>query len=236
MEGWSFTNKLFLKAVGYSLLWHFFWFFSVTITISPNSRRDKAHPKVVSLGQVLDDTIFRTLVENKPQLSETFYRRLSDFSAPMELQVKTMEKQSPGQVVGLPYRQKFWESMRHIIGGEKTSPEYELLSRIKIKYSEDAFFGLEGDAKERQILSRPEEPKPPVGMDASLKGAETQLEFDIAPSGSVGNIETVLSSGNPELDLMWTRYLRRWQFVPLEDDLQAGIPRGKIKFRIGERL
>src|SRR3989338_1989314 len=109
--------------------WHFFWFFSITITVNPSQRfGHQPRPKIVSLGPVLDDTIFKTLVEKKPQLSETFYRRISDFSSPLDLQVKTMERFSPGEVVGLPARKKFWSSLRGLVGGAKTSPDYTFVT------------------------------------------------------------------------------------------------------------
>ena len=229
--GWSFWNRSFAMALGVSLLWHFFWFFSVTITVNPLKRFNaKPHPKIVSLGPVLDDTIFRTLVENKPQLSETLYRRISDFSSPLDLQVKTMERYSPGEVVGLPFSKKFWSSLKELVGGAKASPDYEFVSRFKTGFSEEAP-GIEGEASSRQVLSRPEEPVFPFGADPSLRDSEVELEFTVDPSGLVSHAETVLSSGNPDVDLMWARHLRHWQFSPLEAGKAALPQTGKIRLR-----
>ncbi len=136
-EGWALRDRSFLMAVGVSLLWHLFWFFSIVIVVAPSKRPEKARPFVVSLGPVIDDTIFRTLVENKPQLSETFYRHLSDFTVPMEVEVQTIERHSPGDVVSVPFGRKVSDHLRELVGGEKPAPETELTSRLRIRYPEE---------------------------------------------------------------------------------------------------
>ena len=129
-ESWSFWDRSFLWALAVSLLWHLFWFFSITITVSSH-QKIKPRPKLVSIGAVLDDTIFKTLVENRPQLSQAFYRPLSDFSPKLEPEVKTIERYSPGDVVSVPFRKKFSNSLRELISGTKSSPDYEILPRLK---------------------------------------------------------------------------------------------------------
>ncbi len=236
-SGWSFNDRSFLMALGISLLWHFFWFFSITITVSSSRRSGhQPRPNIVSLGPVLDDTIFKTLVENKPQLSETFYRRISDFSSPLDLQVKTMERFSPGEIVGLPSRKKFWSSLRGLVGGAKTSPDYELaLHTPALGISYDVA-PIEGEAKHRQILSRPEEPLFPLGLDPAWKASVTELQFSVDPSGFVTHVEVFLSSGSPDLDLAWVRYMRQWQFSPLsETGGSARAQTGKIRLRFSQR-
>jgi len=233
-SGWSFGDRSFLMALGISLLWHFFWFFSITITVDSSKRfSHQPRPKIVSLGPVLDDAIFRTLTQNKPQLSETFYRRISDFSSPLDLQVKTMERFSSGEVVGLPASKKFLSSLRGLVGGAKTSPDYAPVTHeapaLGVSYETSE---IEGEASHRQLLSRPEEPLFPLGLDPALKDSEAELQFAVDPSGVVTHAEILLSSGNPDLDLIWVRYVRHWQFSILsETNKLAGAQTGKIRLR-----
>ncbi len=236
-ESWSFRDRSFLFAVTVSLLWHFFWFFSVQIVVGPARRGEKIKPKIVSLGPVLGDAIFKTLVETKPQLSETFYRHLSDFSAPMELQVKTIERRlpageagSPGEVVSVPYGKRFLNAVRDLLGGSKASPDYEFTEKIKINYAAPSY-DIQGEAGGRQVLSRPADPDFPAGLDPSFRDAEVELEFVVEPSGLVSGVEVLLSSGNPDLDLVWERTLTRWQFSALGSDKKPAPQKGKIKFR-----
>ena len=229
-EGRLFQNKSFVTALGLSVLWHAFWFFSLTISVNPSKKIVKNRPKIVSLGPVLDDKIFRTLIENKPELSTTFYRRLSDFSSPVEIQTKTAERYTPGSVVSLPFGKKSWNRVRGLIGGSKVSPEHEFISKIKIGFTDEAL-GVEGELKNRPVLSRPGEPIFPIGMDPGLKNSEVTIEFTVDISGMVGEAHVASSSGSPDLDLLWVRYLRQWQFAPLTADQSVSNQKGTIKCR-----
>jgi TonB family protein len=229
-EGWSFRDRPVVIALGISFLWHFFWFFSVTITVDPQKRFEKARPKVVSLGPVIDDTFFRALVKTKPEISETFYRHLSDFSTPLEPEMQTSERRSPGDVVGLPFSKRVGNLMRSILGGEKTVPTEDFTSRIRIGYGEE-LPDLEGEVKGRQILSRPKEPDFPKGFDPSLRDPEVELVFTVKPSGLVSVAEMTVPSGNPSIDALWVRYLQHWQFAPLALNEPQRDQRGKIRLR-----
>ncbi len=228
-ESWSFRNRSFATALSLSVLWHAFWFFSLTITINSNKKVSKPKPEVISLGLVLDDKIFRTLIENRPELSKTFYRRLSDFSSPVEIQTKTAERYTAGSVVSLPFGKKSWDRVRGLIGGSKTSPERELASKIEIRYADESA-RIEGELKARPLLSRPAEPEPPLGIESAVRNAEVTIDFTVDPSGSVTAAQAVLSSGDPELDLLWVRYLRHWQFAPVNAEKPALEQKGKIRF------
>ena len=123
-EGWNLRDRSFLTALVVSVLWHLLWFFSITVVVNPHKRLFKKKPEVVSLGPVLDDTIFRTLVETRTEVSQAFYRRLSDFSSPADLKTMTLPRQTVGNVVSGPLGKKAQESMRAVVGGAKASPEY----------------------------------------------------------------------------------------------------------------
>ena len=229
-ESWHFRDRSFAWALAISLLWHFFWFFSITITVSPKKLSPRARPRIVSLGPVLDDAIFRALVQNKPQLSQTFYRHLSDYPALEDLKVRTIERHASGDVVSLPFGKRFINSLRGIIGGDKAEPAYEFISRLTSGYSEEVA-GLEGEVRSRQLLSRPAEPDFPAGLDPSLRDSETEIRFSVEPSGAVSSTAVAVSSGSPEIDLVWLRYLRKWRFAPLDSRRAAHDQTGRMRFR-----
>lgn len=231
-DGWSLRDRSFLWALAMSVLWHFFWFFSITVTVTPNKYRFKPHTKVVSLGPVLDDTIFRALVENKPQLSETFYRRLSDFASPTEPEARTLERRAAGEVVSLPFGKKIWNSMRILLGGVKAAPDEDFGARLNTGFSGESFHA-EGGVANRGVISRPEQPELPVGSGLLLRDSETELGFFVTSAGEVKNIETLSSSGDPDIDLLWIHYLQGWQFSPLDVDRPELDQYGKIRFRFG---
>ncbi|MBI4432939.1 MAG: hypothetical protein HY592_05625 [Candidatus Omnitrophica bacterium] len=126
----------FLAALFFSLLWHFFWFFSISVVVNPRRMEAKPRPQLVSLGPVLDDTIFRTLVESKAQLSSTFYKPVSDFSQAIDPAPPTLERHVAGDVVSVPLGRKLQVSFHEVVGGVKSSPE-EPLSRMWLNFWED---------------------------------------------------------------------------------------------------
>lgn len=130
---WSFRDRSFLTCLAASLGWHLFWFCSLQIVVNSPPARLKIRPKIVSIGTVLDDTLFRTLVNERPEFSKSIYRRLSDYSPQADLPVKTMERQTTGEVVSLSSggRSGF---LRRVVGGEKATAPFEFLKRITIRY------------------------------------------------------------------------------------------------------
>ncbi|OGW80967.1 MAG: hypothetical protein A3C47_05870 [Omnitrophica bacterium RIFCSPHIGHO2_02_FULL_51_18] len=228
--GWSLRDKAFVSALALSILWHCFWFFSISITVA-HKKPTRAKPQIVSLGPVLDDSLFRTLLETKPELSEAFYRRLSDFSKPIDLEVKTMSRHSPGEVVSLPFGKRVLNSIKSLVGGTKSSLDTEFTSRLGLGYLQ-GIEGLEGEVKERPVLNRPDVPRLPAGFQASLNNVEIVLDFSVDADGSVLGIQTIVSSGNRAADTLWENYLRGWQFEALKTFRASTRQKGRIRFRI----
>ncbi len=231
-DTWSFRDRSFALALLLSILWHLFWFLSISITVSPFKKKDHARPVIVSLGPVIDDTLMRTLIEAKTEPSEAFYRQLSDFTASAtDLEVKTIERHSPGDVVSVPLGNKFLTSLRGLVGGKKSSPTYEFTSKIKTGYYEESF-ELEGAIKERQIVGRPVEPELPFGYTSAHRQAEIVLACTVEASGEVTGIDVEVSSGDAEIDMLWQQYLKGWQFAALPIARPALDQRGKVRFRL----
>ena len=131
--------------------------------------------------------------------------------------------------MSLPFGKKSWDRVKGLVGGSKISPEREFVSKIELGYT-DEFAGIEGELKTRPLLSRPAEPIPPPGMEVSLRNTEVVIDFTVDASGSVTSAEIVASSGSPDIDLLWARYLRRWQFAPFNTGKVAPEQKGKIRF------
>ena len=130
-RSWSFTDRPFLFALLVSVLWHLFWFLSVTIVVAPPKKAPGVQTTIVSLGPVLSDAIFKTLVENRPEISRAFYRQPADFSSATEAPVATVERYEPGDVVSVPQGKKFMELMKDRVGGSKVSPDAGLPTLVE---------------------------------------------------------------------------------------------------------
>ena len=123
-RSWSFNDCSFLFALAVSLLWHLFWFFSVTIVVAPPRRTPMIQPQVVSLGPVLDDAIFKTLVDTRPEVSKAFYRPPADFSAATEAPAEAVGRYEPGDVVSVPSGNQFSSKLKELVGGDKAIPDF----------------------------------------------------------------------------------------------------------------
>lgn len=202
-ETWSFTSRSFAGAMALSVLLHLFWFFAITVVVALPKQGSPERPVLVSLGPVLDDTIFRTLVENKPELSQTFYRPLADLAPRIEPKELTAERYLSGDVVSLPFGLKRPSgALEGILSGPKAAPEWTTARPS-------------ADLEPRRVINRPPEPLPPPGPGGLP--APTTLECTVDASGTVQDVRVVASGGNPSADLSWARYLRGWQFAPLAD-------------------
>lgn len=220
---WSFFNRPFLAALTLSGLWHLLWILTLNVTIQPPYTASRPRPEVVSLGPVLDDTIFRTLVEARPRYSEAFYRHLSDLSRTIEPEVQTTQRRQPGDVVSFVMGQRLFDSLRQAVGGSK-------FEREPAPASSAAGPEITGEAAGRKLLYRPSEPEPDDSLPAQLRHP-IEIVFDVGPGGAVVEAQIVSSSGEAESDLLYLAYLKQWRFNPIG---AAGAQRGRVRFELRE--
>ncbi len=214
-------NRSFSFAVALSVLWHLFWFFSVTIIVTPRSEKKAARTKFVSIGRVLDDSIFQTLVESRPEYSKAFYRELSDFDAATELPTPSMGRHESGDVTSLPLGADPAQSLRQLMSGPKAAPEEFFRGT---GFSPSDYFQLSGDVASHQILSRPE---PPDVNDVR----PVEFEFELDSTGKVVLMTVVVTSGDTALDQRWEDHLRQWLFTPSPVFGEDGHNKGRVTFR-----
>ncbi len=221
-RSWSFTDRSFLFATAVSILWHLFWFFSVAIVVSPSPSRKSMKPTMVALGPVLDDAIFRTLLETKPEYSKTYYRNLNDFDSATDVPIQTIERHESGDVTSVPSGKIFERALKNLIGGDKAVPDGA--SVVSELFGGSDFFELAGDMNKDQILSRPDPPS--LDLPSLI-----EIRFGLSPDGKVADMELVKSSGDAQTDRQWEDYFRQWLFSPspvLGTDLNQ---KGKVTFK-----
>ena len=97
-RSWSFGDRSFLFAAAVSILWHLLWFFSISIEVNQHGVKARKTTEIVSLGPVLDDAIFKTLIESRTEFSKTFYRKPEEFIRETEIPQEIPERYMPGDV------------------------------------------------------------------------------------------------------------------------------------------
>lgn len=198
-RSWSFGDRSFLFAAAVSILWHLLWFFSITIDVNQHAVKVKKIPEIVSLGPVLDDAIFKTLVESRTEFSKTFYRKPQEFIRETEVPQETLERYMPGDVVSMPAHKTLTGTLRDRVGGNKSTTGIE------------DYFEISGDVDRDQLLSKPEEP-PMEARRSGLKQAEFQIFID--PSGKVSGAKLLSTTGDTLADGAWEQSLYEWVFRP----------------------
>lgn len=231
--GWSFWNRPFLTAVAISVLWHLFWFFSVTIVVSPRKAPAPSKPPLVSLGPVLNDEIFRTLVETRLETTPAYYRPRLAGTPATDLPVENVERHVPGDVISVPFGAQAQAALAGLVSGRKAAPDFDVIDAYgSIGDSSKPAFRFEGPAADRQVLFAPPKPALPAGIDPAGRHSATRILFSIDASGSVASTEISASSGYPEIDLLWLEYLRRFQFTP--EGVAAGTDKSAAVLTFGE--
>ncbi len=198
-RSWYFGDRSFLFAVAVSVLWHLFWFFSITIDVNQRGMKHRKIAEIVSLGPVLDDAIFKTLVESRAEFSKTFYRKPQEFVRETEVPQETPERYTPGDVVSMPAHKALTGTLRDRVGGNKSAVMIE------------DYYEIAGDVERDQLLSRPEEP-PIETRKLGLKQAEFQIFID--PSGKISNVKLLSTCGDAAADHAWEQSLYEWVFRP----------------------
>ena len=86
-------------------------------------------------------------------------------------------------------------------------------------------FTIEGDASKRRIISQVL-PQYPEGLQ---KEANVKIRFKVLPDGSIGQAIPV-QKGDPTLDEISLRALRKWRFNPLPSSIGQVTVEGIITF------
>jgi TonB family protein len=139
---------------------------------------------------------------------------------------KTIERRSPGDVVSVPLGKRFLDSVKILVGGDKSSPEFA--SRLSLGYG-DVAPEIEGEVKGRLIVSRPDEPQ--TFMEAP-RDASVEIQFSVNAEGAVISAEVIASSGNPAVDFQWLRHVKAWEFAPLGLNRPSIDQYGRVRFRL----
>jgi|GEM_PF-2634440 len=199
----------FGRALFFSVLWHLFWISSVTIVSLPAKVQYPRFSSISFLGPLLDEPNFEVHVSQKPPLR-------GEMRMAQERVNRSPFRGFPEETVGL-LKIDLFDSKRsltipnELFGLEKRNPTFFLKEDERLKKETPV---LNGPAASRILYYQPPLPELPKWLDPREVRSSFELRFWVTPRGKVVGIEKVTSSGDPTVDLIGMRYLRRWQFNP----------------------
>jgi len=205
-----------------------------TVVIVPIGVREKGFANVSFLGQVLD--------------KDSFWDELQTFKKHSLVGRADGERSfSPhsGKVITEPVRsffgkERFLDDKRYkpvigeIIEAKKRFPiaiEKKSIADPAVERSV-----IEGQAKDRSLIFKPALPSyqeliAVSGQDLVKPYFKVKMRLVIAPDGTVKAVDKLETSGQPEVDLIAIRYLKKWRFSPLSPDKAGEDQEGIVSLK-----
>jgi len=201
----------FNRALIISFLWHLFCIFAVTIIIVPVGVKARRLSDVSFLGSILDKESFKRELGVSPSHGHRFDNEM------FQLQKESLPEKSSRIKIEKDYfldKDSGRESADYIIGMEKAHPKV---------IDEASYREYAEQAVSRTILFKPPIPDYKAALSETQEGDlstsyRVRVKVFISPDGTVKKADTLQTSGSPEIDLIATRYVKKWKFIALNPD------------------
>jgi len=231
-----FRNKIFNRALLFSSLWHLFWIFAVIIVVTPTVQPSTIYQEVGFLGPILEKTAFDFMLEGIVPQAETLYARDVAFIDNVYLKPKGPKRKVLKEVIPKIKKENFSFVLEKYLKGSKEIPIY-VSEKIKMMYASQKPNGslsqIDGPAGKRDIVFKPGPLRVLPGLYGDSDEYTVKLKFFVSNKGIVRDIEPVISSGYPEVDMKAVKFLKNWRFSSLSaakrDKLDWGAVTIKIK-------
>lgn len=221
-----FRDRNLNIAILISASWHIICMFSITpILISGDIRENTT--AISFLGSILEKV---TAVRERPfsldRVSMTQMIERTRDIASGELSLTQPEASSKALSIKPDKEKIIFSESKYKAEIPRTHYKSEERPRIRFK---DVL--VAGEALNRMVLYKPDLPKAFVFPSSFSSDYNVSIKFKISRYGFVENPECVISSGSSDIDQMAIRHIRRWQFVPQDEEGQEGIIRISFQTR-----
>jgi TonB family protein len=231
-----FTKRLLGISILISTAWHLFWIFAIGIVVTPTVETTNLYNQVEFLGPILEKTAFDLMTEDINPQSETLYATSSLFGGEFVLRPKGPDRKILMETAPINTPDKFFFILRDYIKSSEKASLY-LIDDPATRYMEDdkdkkidSF--IEGPAGEREIIFQSNPITVPKGLYGKNDEYFVRLRFILSNNGIVREIQPILSSGYPEIDLLAVNMLKKWRFSPLSSNKKDNEAWGAVVIRI----
>lgn len=207
---------------------------AVDVVVLPGKYKARGLTSVSFLGPILDKTALEIMLVNKPVAVTTRYQHRLKYRHSFDKKEKLSLKDGAGDEAKKHISTHAVDNMGKILG-MRFRADKEVPNMIRGKERYDTYFRssskISGPVAKREVIYKPRKPKLPSWI-ATMVPFMLELEFSVSTQGDVNEVVPVVSSGNPEVDLLGVRYLKSWKFAPLAQGLSEE-QRGRIKVIFG---
>ena len=208
------NNSAFNVAFIISLVWHLVCMSAVNIVVLPGKFKARKLTSVSFLGPILETTALNIILADKPVAIAVSYRTdlkyrrgfgkdgKNDVSDPVKRYIRNNTEDNMRKMLSVPFQEN------------KDVPDIIIAGIKRQNGRRFDSSDISGSAARRTLFFKPVQPKLPDSIPASAP-FKLELKFSVLPQGEVGRVIPVVSSGNPEVDLLGIRYLKSWKFFPL---------------------
>lgn len=224
-----FREPQLRQALMWSLLWHLAWVFAFRVEVSsPKLKTKVQETRIYFMGPVLTDEAFDLLLLSRPESSRSEYRAALPLPDELEPQAGTFTRPDPGEFLSVPMGKATWLSIRGSMARSKVEPPAKITAKTLEVFKNP--FPVTGALSDREIFYLPEPPQRLLesGADWEIYG-RPEFEIEVNAVGEVIRVAHEVSSGNPEVDQRWDRYLRKVKFAPASDAAGESAQKGRIQ-------
>ncbi len=209
-----FKDRNLNIAILISTSWHLFWMFSVS-PVLVRGDISKNSTDISFLGSILEKVI---IVSDRP-----FSLEKKRDIAPEEVILASHEDISKVVEDTSDKDERVFFKDERKASASKLHYKKKPKSRIKFK-------GLlvSGAARNRRLLYRPDLSVNRILPAEFSSDSSVTVMFKISRHGFVETPECLVSSGSSEVDQMALRYVRKWQFAPLDEPIE-GYQEGMVR-------
>jgi hypothetical protein len=198
---------------------------AVSVVVLPGRYKARELTSVSFLGPILEKTALEIMLANKPVAVTTTYqlppryRNFDKAEKPLlkdevKKHISLFAEDSLSKAFGMIFRKD--KEVPNIVKEVKRDKAY-------IRNSSE----ISGPVAEREVIYKPKKPRLPSWITTKVSFI-LELEFSVSSQGDVKEVVPVVSSGNPEVDLLGIRYLKGWKFAPLTQGVREE-ERSRIK-------
>ncbi len=239
------ARNILIFALALSVLWHVLLILPFKIVVGTVPVKAVSYPSISFVGAILENKTYMAGGSDDGNSRDAGLKKMMEISGFAGMPAGTSADSLASSVYGRLLPSSDADLLKEISGkngvggftGDKKHPERpfdKVMVNFKTLPSD-----IGGPLRYREVVYKPELPKflrwdESLGVDLAGLGEsfEVGLKFAVSAEGKVESVERISSSGHPTIDIVAIRYLKGWQFAPLNSGEDRAKQWGTIRLNL----